>query len=88
MDALYPLTEGNPFYIEETLKSMQMAGELQISEDGIWLAGARSLHYLHIPRSVQAAVQQRSAQLSTEARGLLTRLRLPDDALTLTCCIA
>ena len=70
MDVLYPLTEGNPFYIEETLKSMQMAGELQISEDGIWLAGA--LHDLHIPRSVQAAVQQRSAQLSAEARGLLT----------------
>lgn len=70
IDKLYPLTEGNPFYIEETLKSMLMAGDIVVSDDGIWAEG--SLGDLHIPRSVQDSVQQRSQQLSPEARNVLT----------------
>jgi len=70
IDKLYPLTEGNPFYIEETLKSMLMAGDIVVSDDGIWAEGA--LSDLHIPRSVQDSVQQRSQQLSSEARDVLT----------------
>ena len=70
VDKLYPLTEGNPFYIEETLKSMLMAGDIVVSDDGIWAEGA--LSDLHIPRSVQDSVQQRSKQLSPEAQDVLT----------------
>lgn len=70
LDALYPLTEGNPFYIEETLKSLLMAGDITVTEDGIWAEGA--LRDLPIPRSVQAAVQQRRERLTAPARDLLT----------------
>ena len=57
---IYPLTEGNPFFVEEVLTSLVARGEL-VSDDSGW-------HYtphpdrrgdrLPIPRSVQEAVQQ------------------------------
>ncbi|HEY6286264.1 MAG TPA: AAA family ATPase, partial [Ktedonobacteraceae bacterium] len=69
LDTLYPLTEGNPFFVEEILTSLRAAG-------GIFFAGgtwqSKALESLRIPRSVQAAVQQRSDLLSDAARELLT----------------
>jgi len=68
-DQLYELTEGNPFFIEEVLKSLIAAGELYYT-NGHWERKERSS--LHIPRSVQDAVQQRTDRLSTSARQVLT----------------
>ena len=74
LDLIYPLTEGNPFFVEEILTSLVSRGEL-LSDDGIWQRKPhpdhRSEHML-VPRSVQDAVQQRTQQLSTEAIQVVT----------------
>ncbi len=67
-DLLYTLTEGNPFFVEEILKSLIAAGEI-FYEDGTW--DRRPLNELHIPRSLHDAVQQRTNELSESARQVL-----------------
>ncbi len=69
LDLIFPLTEGNPFFIEEVLKVLVEAGEIYYA-DGTW--ERKPLKQLHIPRSIQDAVRQRSAQLSPAARQVLT----------------
>src|SRR6266852_1387204 len=64
-DPLYTLTEGNPFFVEEILKSLMASGEI-VYTNGSGLR--KPLGELHIPRSVQDAVQQRTNQLSESAR--------------------
>ena len=74
LELIYPLTEGNPFFVEEVLTSLLPRGEL-VSDDSGW-------HYkphpdrrgerLPVPRSVQEAVQQRTIYLSTDAKRLLS----------------
>src|SRR5438477_456821 len=49
LDAMYALTEGNPFFIEELLKSLIEAGDI-FYEHGRWQR--KELRELHIPRSV------------------------------------
>ena len=68
LDAIYTLTEGNPFFIEELLKSLIATGEISPTRR-TW--DRKPLNMLHIPRSIQDAVQQRSNQLSESARQLL-----------------
>jgi DNA-binding CsgD family transcriptional regulator len=68
LDAMYTLTEGNPFIIEELLKSLIEAGDI-FYEQGRWKR--KELRELHIPRSVQDAVQQRTGHLSEGARQVL-----------------
>ncbi|MGZ3617914.1 MAG: ATP-binding protein, partial [Ktedonobacteraceae bacterium] len=68
LDAIYNLTEGNPFFIEEILKSLIAAGEISYT-DGAW--DRKPLSELHIPRSIADAVHQRSDHLSASARQLL-----------------
>jgi DNA-binding CsgD family transcriptional regulator/Flp pilus assembly protein TadD len=65
LDAMYSLTEGNPFFIEELLKSLIEAGDI-FYDEGRWKRKERSSW--HIPRSVQDAVQQRIDRLSEGAR--------------------
>jgi predicted ATPase/DNA-binding CsgD family transcriptional regulator len=67
-DSIYRLTEGNPFFVEELLKSLIAAGDIFYA-DGRW--DRKPLGELHIPRSVQDAVQQRTDQLSEDARRVL-----------------
>ncbi len=68
LDAIYTLTEGNPFFIEEILKSLIAAGEISYAH-GAW--DRKPLGELHIPRSIADAVHQRSDHLSGSARQLL-----------------
>src|SRR5881227_1200856 len=68
LDAIYPLTEGNPFFIEELLKSLIEAGDI-FYEQGGWKR--KEPGALHIPRSVQDAVELRTAHLSEGARQVL-----------------
>jgi len=69
LNTLYPLTEGNPFFVEEVLTSLRANGGIFYAE-GSWRS--KELVSLRIPRSVQAAVQQRSERLSDTAKELLT----------------
>src|SRR5262245_18769025 len=69
LDALFALTDGNPLFIEEMLKSLIASGEIY-QEGGAWTR--KPLSELHIPRTVQVAVQQRTSHLSEAAHNLLT----------------
>jgi predicted ATPase/DNA-binding CsgD family transcriptional regulator len=65
---LHALTEGNPFFIEETLKALIASGNIFL-EQGRW--DHKPVSELHIPRSIQDAVRRRSDHLSDGARNLL-----------------
>jgi DNA-binding CsgD family transcriptional regulator len=65
---LYPLTEGNPFFLEEALKELIAAGEIYYT-GGRW--ERKPIVELHAPRSVQDAVRRRSERLSEPARRAL-----------------
>jgi tetratricopeptide (TPR) repeat protein/DNA-binding CsgD family transcriptional regulator len=65
---LYILTEGNPFFIEETLKALTASGSI-FFERGRW--DHKPVNELQIPRSVQDAVHRRSERLSEKARNVL-----------------
>jgi len=67
--AIYPLSEGNPFFLEELLKALVTAGELFVKDDR-WLY--KPLSTMHLPRSVRAAVQQRMSLLTEQAREVVT----------------
>ena len=69
LDALYTLTEGNPFFVEETLSSLIAVGDIFYVQ-GYWNRRAGS--EVSIPRSVQDAVQQRTARVGEAARHVLT----------------
>ncbi len=68
LETIYSLTEGNAFFIEEVLKSLTAAGDI-FYVDGAW--ERKPMQELHIPRSVQDAVQRRAEFLSAEARHTL-----------------
>jgi DNA-binding CsgD family transcriptional regulator len=68
LDVLYPLTEGNPFFLEETLKALGVAGDV-FSRNGVW--ERKPSGEFHIPRSIHDAVQRRVQQLTPAARDLL-----------------
>lgn len=69
LGALYELTNGNPFFIEEVLKACVAEGAI-FQTGGQW--GRKPLGQISIPRTVQFAVQQRVAQLTPAAQQLLT----------------
>ncbi len=67
-EVIYSLTDGNPFFVEETLKALMVSGDIYYSVSG-WTR--KPVSELRIPRTVQDAVQRRSDQLSEPARQLL-----------------
>ena len=69
LEPLYAVTEGNPFFVEETLKALHASAELVVANEA-W--DRQPLSILHLPRSVQIAVQRRLEQLSPQAREILT----------------
>jgi len=77
---IYTFTEGNPFFIEEMLKSLVTSGEIMYG-DGKWERRSRERgttqgvslpNHLHLPPSTLLAVQQRFNHLSVEARDVLS----------------
>ncbi|HLA44556.1 MAG TPA: LuxR C-terminal-related transcriptional regulator, partial [Aggregatilineales bacterium] len=69
VDAVHNLSEGNPFFIEEMLKSMVAAGDIFLS-DGKW--EPKPLDEIHIPRTVQVSLHGRLNHLSSAAHEILT----------------
>src|SRR5262245_482644 len=69
VESVYALTDGNPFFVEEVLKALTATGEVYFTGQE-WQRNP--LHTLHIPRSIQDAVQRRVQHLSAPARHLLT----------------
>lgn len=68
LEAIDSLSEGNPFFIEEICKALIAAGEIFYAA-GRW--DRKPLDELHIPRTVQSAVQIRVSQLSEPAKQVL-----------------
>ncbi|HEX5505849.1 MAG TPA: AAA family ATPase [Thermomicrobiales bacterium] len=68
LHALYELTDGNPFFIEEVVGALIAAGDI-FRAGGRW--ERRDLGQLRIPRSVQDAVLRRLAALRPEADRML-----------------
>jgi len=68
LDAVYALTEGNPFFIEEVLGSLLAARDIFHAGE-LW--GRKEIGELRIPRSVQDAVQRRVGQVNESARKVL-----------------
>jgi DNA-binding CsgD family transcriptional regulator len=69
LDALYALTEGNPFFLEEVLHALLSSGGIDATGEAWDRVPPKELH---IPRTVQDTVRRRMNQLSPEARDLLT----------------
>src|SRR5512146_288488 len=67
MQRLYELTEGNPFFVEETLKALIIAGDLAATS-GAWRA--RPLERIRVPRTAVDAVRRRLAALTVPARAV------------------
>ena len=68
VESISALTEGNPFFLEEMLKSLLTSDEIFYT-DGV--LDRKPMGELQIPRSVQVAVQQRLDHLSPDTRHLL-----------------
>jgi DNA-binding CsgD family transcriptional regulator len=64
---LFGWTRGNPFFIEETLKSLVQSGHLR-QTDGRWLGW--EVDRIQLPRSIRDAVLERINRLSEAARAL------------------
>ncbi len=69
LDTLFTLTEGNPFFVEETLTSLIAAGDIFYAA-GFWNRSAS--HEISVPQSIQDGVQRRTAYLDEPARYVLT----------------
>lgn len=68
LEAIFQLTEGNPYFIEEVLKSLVASGDIFYA-DGEW--DRKPMSEIRIPRSIQDAVQRRVANLNIATRELL-----------------
>lgn len=68
-DSLYGFTEGNPFFLEEILKSLVTKGDIFFA-GGKW--DWKPISDLSVPRSISDMVQQRVEKLSSRAHQVLT----------------
>jgi class 3 adenylate cyclase/tetratricopeptide (TPR) repeat protein len=68
VNALYRETEGNPFFLEEVLKSLIEQGQIY-RQDGGW--GRKETHELAIPQSVKEAIGRRLTRLTDAAVDML-----------------
>ena len=66
VDAIYALTEGNPFFVEELIRSQR--DDARGTDDSSTFLRA---HELRLPRSIQDAVLQRTSRVSPQAREVL-----------------
>lgn len=66
--AIQELTDGNPFFIEETLRSLAASGDIYRAH-GVWTR--KPLEELRIPRTLDDTVERRLSRLSPPARELL-----------------
>jgi DNA-binding CsgD family transcriptional regulator/tetratricopeptide (TPR) repeat protein len=71
LDAIFDLTEGNPFVVEELVAALVRGGAVHLSEDG-WHWREPSPAAWRLPRSLRGAVQQRIDRLSPAAREIVS----------------
>jgi DNA-binding CsgD family transcriptional regulator/tetratricopeptide (TPR) repeat protein len=74
LEAIYPLAEGNPFFVEELLSASLARAANTFPEQGEKHSQGLDapVGQLPLPRSVQEAIQQRTERLSPQTRHVLT----------------
>lgn len=83
IESIYALTEGNPFFVEEVLRSLIAAGDIDVSSpEGAWIR--RPIGQLRIPRSVRDAVERRAERLNESSRHVLALAAVAGQELDLT----
>ncbi|MGE3267788.1 MAG: helix-turn-helix transcriptional regulator [Chloroflexota bacterium] len=71
LDAVFSLTDGNPFFVEEVLRSLIAVGDVEVTAaDGAWVH--HPVGQLRVPRSVRDAVERRAEGLSAAGRHVLS----------------
>ena len=68
--ALHAETEGNPFFLDETLRHLVEAGGLRV-EEGRWVAG--DIERVGIPEGVREVIGRRLSRLSDSANQVLAQ---------------
>jgi class 3 adenylate cyclase len=68
--ALHQETEGNPFFVQETLKHL-IETEVLYQEEGRWASKATTISDIGLPGSVRDVMERRLSGLSEECRRLL-----------------
>jgi len=71
LDAIFELTEGNPFVVEELVSAVVRGGAVRRTDDG-WQWRELSPAAWKLPRSLRGAVQERIDRLSPAAREIVT----------------
>ena len=69
-DALLHETDGNPFFVTETLRYLAESGAIRRLEDGRWVA-TTDLRDVGLPATVREVVQHRVARLGADVQGVL-----------------
>jgi DNA-binding NarL/FixJ family response regulator len=69
LDSVYALSEGNPFFVEEILRSLMATGDASSPEGH---AADTTVTELHVPRSVHDSVERRLERLSPETKRIAT----------------
>jgi predicted ATPase len=70
--AVFAVTRGNPFFVEEVLRSLADEGIMQLRAD-TWVLIAPEPEKLHVPGSVRAVIEQRIDRLGEATRSTLDR---------------
>jgi predicted ATPase len=68
-DLVYAKTEGNPFFVEEVLRSLVEEGAVYPLEKG-W--GVKDLSEVHVPRGIKEVAQKRLERLDEESSHVLS----------------
>ncbi len=71
VDAVFRESDGNPFFIEEILRTL-LESEVIYLREGKWVSDATHMSDLSIPKSIRELVEQRLARLPEESRELLS----------------
>jgi len=69
--ALHRATEGNPFFIEETLRHLVETGRI-FRREGRWVSDATNINEMGIPEGVREVIGRRLSRLSPACNGALT----------------
>jgi class 3 adenylate cyclase len=69
-DALLRETDGNPFFVSETLRDLAESGRLRRGDDGRWTTMG-DLSILGLPATVREVVEQRVARLGVDVQHVL-----------------
>jgi predicted ATPase/class 3 adenylate cyclase len=68
-ELIYAKTGGNPFFIEEVLRSLVERGDVFRNERGLW--DRKPIQEILIPQSIQGLIKQRIDRLDNETREIL-----------------